>query len=371
MKKPYDQMTKRYELSHSGFWRQEVFARVRRLENALPLAAAAAGAAAGEATSKTAVAVGAGQAEAAVAAAKAAADAAQAAADVAKATKAAADAAEAAEKGEAAKEAAKKAAETCAKYLLCVAREAADRRFGLLTWWNGTLEERAWLALHEAEVALLRVLDSRAAIDWWQSATGRIRPQVGVPPGPPAMPWTPKNATQAADSLRSYYDWSDRLFEETRGLRNRLIILSAVGLATTGLLLWAGIARWLKIPPGRAPVVSGKEQFLLVALFGAIGAFITGLPALSAAVRSLPQYTTIRYQLALKLVTGPVFALVGVLTLASRFIINVAPLKHFSGTVLVWAVIFGGTEQLLTGLLDRKAAVLTVEHEARWWRTGA
>jgi hypothetical protein len=351
-----------HEVRHSG-WRQEVFARARRLQNALPLAAAAAAAAAGQAAGEAAAA-----AAAAATAAKAAIDVAEAAVDAVKAAKAAAKAAKA---GEAARVAAEAAAAACAKYPLFVAREAAWGWVGPFRWWNGTLEERAWLTLHDAEVALLRVLDKQAAIDWWRCAVGRIRPQVGVPPGEPVTPWSPKNAAQAADSLRSYYDWSDRLFEETRALRNRLIILTAVGVATTSLLLSAGIAGWLKITSGGKPIVAGTEHFLLVALFGTIGAFITGLPVLSAAIRSLPQYTTIRYQLALKLATGPVFALVGVLTLASRFIVNVAPFKNFSGTVLLWAVIFGGTQQLLTGLLDRKAAVLTVEHEARWWGTGA
>jgi hypothetical protein len=187
---------------------------------------------------------------------------------------------------------------------------------------------------------------------WEDQAAGRRAPGALVAPG------LPQDAAEAADSLRSYYDWSDRLFEETRALRNRLICLTATGLATTVLLLIAGGVGWLRIMHGRAATVSGTDQFLLIALFGAIGAFITGLPVLSAAVRSLPQYTTSLYQLALKLATGPVFALVGVLALASGFIENVAPLSHFSGTVLLWATIFGGTQQLLTGLLDRKAAVL-------------
>jgi hypothetical protein len=85
----------------------------------------------------------------------------------------------------AAAQAAKAAAATCAKYPLCVARDAAMHRPGPFTWWNGTLEERAWCALHDAEVALLHLLDDRAAIDWWRCATGRIRPQVGEPPGEP------------------------------------------------------------------------------------------------------------------------------------------------------------------------------------------
>lgn len=255
---------------------------------------------------------------------------------------------------------------TDAKDLLEVARKAAEHSIGPFAWWNGTLQERAWLALHDAEVALLRTMPSPDAISWWQWATGRIKPQIGAAPGTHAVAGLPATAAEAAASLRSYYDWSDRLFEETRGLRNRLICLTAAGLVTTVLLLIAGGVGWLRINSGATAIVSGTEQFLLVALFGAIGAFITGLPKLSAAVSSLPPYTTSPYQLALKLATGPTFALIGVLVLARGFVDSVTPLSHFSGTVLLWAIIFGGTQQLLTGLLDRKAAILTGEHEAQW-----
>lgn len=286
------------ETKRPGFWRQEVFARIRRLEYARP----------GAGSSQT----------------------------------------------------------QPVQDLLKVAKKAAKHRSGFLTWWNGTLEERAWLALHEAEVELLRTMKDKDAQRWWQSATGRFRPQAGTPLSALTGPELPKDAAHAADSLRSYYDWSDKLFAETRALRNRLILLTIAGLAATGMLLAAGSAGWLQIKSGQAATVAGPRQFLLVALFGAVGAFIAGVPALSAAVRSLPPYSTSPYQMALKLATGPIFALIGVLALARGFIDQVASLSQFNGTVLLWALIFGGTQQLLTRVLDRKAAILTIEHESRW-----
>jgi hypothetical protein len=235
-----------------------------------------------------------------------------------------------------------------------IAREAALEPGGLRRWWNGTLVERAWLALHDAETEALAGMADDKAIRSWSTAAGRRSP--GTSADDNAV--LPKDAATAAAWLRVSYDESDRLFEETRALRNRLICLTFVGVIVTGLLLTAGSLGVLSINSGSRTAVSGAGQFLLVALFGVIGALISGLPTLSRLPRRLSSYWTAPYQLSLKLAVGPVFALLGVMALDVGFVDQVRPFSRFGGTVLLWAVIFGSTQQLLTRILDRRASTL-------------
>lgn len=238
-----------------------------------------------------------------------------------------------------------------------IAREAAERGGSPRTWWNGTLVERAWLALHDAEAWALSRMARKDAILWWQVATG-TRLRAGAPGSAGGHAAFPPDAATAAASLRAYYDKTDRLFEETRALRNRLICLTVTGVMITGLLLSVGALGVLRVSSGSSSAVSGAGQFLVVALFGVIGAFISGLPALSRRPRRLSSYWTAPSQLALKLAVGPVFALLGVLTLEAGFVDQARPFARFGGSVLLWAVIFGSAQQLVTGLLDRKASGL-------------
>jgi len=226
-------------------------------------------------------------------------------------------------------------------------------------WWNGTIVEQAWLALHDAECRIVGYLTPDDAVRWWQAAAWTTFDQV---------PWgdligmqaeTPDKRSQVvAAMLRAYYYKSDRTHDEERMFRNRLIRLSLAGLAGTTVLLIAGILGDLPIIASKAgahAVVSGAWQFVLVALFGAIGAFLAGLPAMTTAPQRSP-YRLVPFQLILKLSVGPVFGLLGVLAVQSGLVTNVHTFGTFGGVLLFWAAGFGATQQVLTGLVDRRAA---------------
>jgi hypothetical protein len=141
--------------------------------------------------------------------------------------------------------------------------------------------------------------------------------------------------------------------------RNRLILLAIIGFVITALLVAFAATKVLRIAAPNAPsIVTGIWQNLLLALFGAIGAFISGLPSLSSAARLEAPFTMAAYQLALKLATGGMFAMLGVLAIQSQFVQgeDVAPFKSFGGGLLLWGLIFGGSQQILTGIFDRQAA---------------
>jgi hypothetical protein len=252
------------------------------------------------------------------------------------------------------------AANSGAAELLDLARDAAtckDDR--LANWWNGTLIEQAWRALHDAECRIVQCLPPEDAVRWWQAATWTTFDHV---PWENLIPWENLTANPAKSNnerpvvaaalLRAYYYKSDRSYCEERRFRNRLIKLSLVGVAATAMLLFAG---FFSVLPIEDRVVSGVWKFVLVAAFGAIGAFLAGLPTMTAAPRRSP-YRLTPFQVTLKLSVGPLFALLGILAVQSRLVVNVQPFTTFDGRLLFWAAGLGATQQLLTGLLDRKAA---------------
>lgn len=241
---------------------------------------------------------------------------------------------------------------------LAIARDAAAEPMRLLDWWHGTLHERAWPALHEAEALLVGALPAEHAAVWWLNATGATQK--------PRAPWetlgkhdlSERTTYAIAHSLRRYYDDSDRLYDEERSFRNRLIRLTGIGLVAAVLLFVAGTAGWLRVTSGsKAPVVvHGWREFALVSLFGMLGAYVTSLPALSRAPSRRTPFQLPMHQLMLKLVVGPVFALLGVLAIQGGFVSQTKPLDEFGLSLLLWAAVLGGGQQAVTGVFDRKAA---------------
>lgn len=66
-------------------------------------------------------------------------------------------------------------------------------------------------------------------------------------------------------------------------------------------------------------------------------------------------YSLAGQQLLVKLVAGPLFAVIGILLVQSELLDRMRPFETFGAVVLVFAAIFGGSQQLLTGFIDRRA----------------
>jgi hypothetical protein len=250
----------------------------------------------------------------------------------------------------------------CVERLLQQARWAAARPLTPIAWWTGSLVERAWLALHQVEYHLVRHMPPAMAAEWWQRATG-YRPGQHTPWKAEPGRLTEADSTAIALSLRAHHNAADRGHEQVRVFRNRLVVYALLGLTLLALLFVAVAWFGLTIPIDGGDVVSGVTQFSMVAIFGAIGAYIAGLPAvLTAEVRRSP-YQLTGYQLALKLVVGPLFALLGILLVEEGLVPQMTAFGDFGPAVLVWAAIFGGSQQLVTGFLDRKATDVLGEEQ--------
>jgi hypothetical protein len=252
----------------------------------------------------------------------------------------------------------------CVDDLLAKARAAAKRPQTPLVWWSGSLIERAWLALHQAEYHLVRHMQPAGAAAWWQQATGN-RPGQHTPWATGSTELQDEDTRSIALSLRAHHNASDRSYEQIRAFRNRLLVYALLGAVLVALLLGAAARLGWNIPGPDGEVVGGLGQFGLVALFGAVGAYVVGLPSvLSAKVRRSP-YQLTSYQLALKLVIGPLFALLGVLLVQAGLVVQMEAFASFGPALLVWAAIFGGAQQLVTGFLDRKATDVLGDDSAK------
>lgn len=148
--------------------------------------------------------------------------------------------------------------------------------------------------------------------------------------------------------------WDER-YAQSRGFRNRLIRLTLISLTALGLLVVAFATNAIPLPVNGAP--SLVETAALVSLFGAVGALITAVPPLAKAAGTWNPFSLPFYQLLLKLVLGPVFAIVGVMLLQSKLIPNVQFPKRLPD-LLVWAVIFGAAQQAVTRAIDSRVAGL-------------
>lgn len=255
------------------------------------------------------------------------------------------------------------------RHLLGSVKDTAQTPGSVRTWWEGSQQERAWLDLHEAEAEIPEFLSkdelqvhSEQVLKESQAVLGEKDPRVRhlsklmARPSPIAS--HAALAAETAHLTRAVYDRRDESYAQSRTFRNRLIRLTGIGLVGIVLLIVA-IAVWpIDLnPAGRAGIPDGWETPLLIALFGAIGAFVSSIPALSRMQGARNPFGLPLYQLLLKLTTGPLFAFFGIVMLQSGVISELNPATTLL-ELLVWAAIFGGTQQAVTRLVDRRASAI-------------
>jgi hypothetical protein len=108
--------------------------------------------------------------------------------------------------------------------------------------------------------------------------------------------------------------------------------------------------------PAIARTVTGGDVWL-VALLGLIGAALTGAAALRNLGSNSAPYAVPVTLIGLKLPTGAVSAVVGLLLMRAEFVPGLSALDS-SAQILGWAVVFGIAQHLVTQIADNQAAVL-------------
>jgi hypothetical protein len=271
---------------------------------------------------------------------------------------------------------------------------ALESRSGPWAWLQGTLQEQTFMALHEAQWRLLLIMNSEhllARLPWLVTYCGgllgtgdqRVRDaqeilkRSGHRQRLPhrmqinghAANWhtsfrlTEHERATVAAMVRDTYIHSDEKFAASRSLRNRILMLTAAAAAVLALVIaGAAVWQWQLIPTtsvsvngnvatwSEAPEPVGTAAFLAVALFGCLGAFLSGIRSVSRTGGTRNPFSLSWWQTWLKLPVGALTGIVGVFALQSRAFPAV-PATSWT-ELLMWAVAFGAAQQAITRFID-------------------
>ncbi len=220
-----------------------------------------------------------------------------------------------------------------AEQALSAALDAANAPRTLAGWWSGDQVERAWRAVKEARADLVLVQDDVVAQGRIVSVTPTLRTRASTV-ATPAAASTPIQQHQEVIAANAA---SDQEFAAARQLRNALWILTAI------LVVFVAIALILDV-----------DHRSIILVGGLAGAF-TGILPLASATKLLTPYSVTLVQVLIKIPAGAIAALLGVYFLAG----SVGALAPATGaTAYFYAVLFGLSQQALTGLADNQVKKL-------------
>jgi hypothetical protein len=236
------------------------------------------------------------------------------------------------------------------------------------SWWSGWHIERAWRALHEAEIYLAVADPDLPARLPGLRARVRMYLDDSDPRCQAIEAEAPDRAT-VIDAMRAAFDASDDSHAAARALRNKLVVISVALFVLNTVLGLIGILKPglvpMCIPPsqtglaGAALCPSGGStpsgwDVWLAQLFGVLGATISVVLLLIRRRPDLTPYVLVGYQALVKILLGATLAVVGLLALGAGLVSGIVYVGSQSA-LLLWAVLFGYAQQVGTRLLDNYA----------------
>jgi hypothetical protein len=257
--------------------------------------------------------------------------------------------------------------------LLSDANIASQAKVGIRKWWWGTEIERSWARIHEVEertVDLLpdtelsaRANEALAYASVHLNGDDKRQKRLQALLADPSHLNTADLRPSIVNVLRTAHDNSDRSNQEARYLRNRLILASGVCLFFAALtLLTQRLFRdnhFLTLPDDSFRA-SPWQYLFLVMFFGSVGALFTAIPAMSKVPLDHSPFNLPLQQGLLKLVLGPLVAVVGLLILDAD-VLHVGSSNTLIGNLLL-ATVFGAGQHAVTRYVDQRASeILTAE----------
>lgn len=252
-------------------------------------------------------------------------------------------------------------------------------------WLSGSHNEGAWTKLHLADELVVELMSPTRLASFVPRAAQTCRET--LPPKHPQRLAVQRLEAAAArrqrplgdadrgvlrDALRIAYTNNERRYQRARTLRNLTLAMTVVLLALTAGAVVTGFLSPRTLPmcleadaptEGKPPQVCptrdakdpGTGQVALVAVVGMAAASISAARALSGTTRRVGPYSLTAVQGALKVALGGLLAIVGVTLLRAGWVPGVDDVDT-SAEILAWAFLFGYAQQVLTGLLDQRAA---------------
>jgi len=233
-----------------------------------------------------------------------------------------------------------------------------NRKPSVLGVWTGVDIEATWMRIHAIEVALARLSTPELVraklpgiIDDGSNLLGAEHPRVKIlRTYEKRTQWNVDDRECLAQSIRAVYEESDKENVRLRSFRNVLLgattalAILAIGFAIFGDVFSSAIGQ---------PAMSGT-QVLVIEVLGLISATLVGAVAIRRIQGTSTVYGVPMASLLLKLPTGALTALAGILMIRAGI---VGPALTTAGDthLAAYALLFGASQQGFTGLVDRQA----------------
>ncbi|MFF0011802.1 hypothetical protein [Streptomyces sp. NPDC005374] len=284
-----------------------------------------------------------------------------------------------------------------AERFVCRALELVDERSGLRGWWYGRLYEETLCTLHAADVAITRLLPPRDALRRGNSVLAMARPLLarddprlvlvermveglaGVPAARPRRREPDCEAPSAvAKLLKAAHEVEEERAVRSRNFRNRLIRVGVILLFVLGGTCGAALVSAGAVPvcgdiaysqdtpaPAQVPrsncrVSPGRAEVGdvgLVMLFGLVGAALPMTARLQRFGGSWNPYSLQLYQEVIKLPTGSLVAVAGLLLLRTDVLPGLGPPVDWP-QVAADAVLLGISQLAFTRTIDKRVSKL-------------
>ena len=255
------------------------------------------------------------------------------------------------------------------------ARGVDPRHTLFVSWWRGNCIEAAFLNLHRAEAEMVRLFSDDEVDAEIPEAVARA--EVGLNRDDPRraaarrlllMKDAAAKRTTLSKTVQIGHEAADRLRSRVRVFRN--IVLVAALLLTLFVSLFVV---WVAGHPGTVPLcfttpdavthcpgglgMSSSADVQVVALLGLLG----GALAAAVSIRNIKGNST-PYNVAvglalLKFPAGALTALGGLIAIGGQLIPGLTALDT-QPQILAYGLLFGYAQQLLTGLIDKRAMSL-------------
>jgi hypothetical protein len=258
----------------------------------------------------------------------------------------------------------------------------------LAQWWTGAAITAGWESVHTAEAELVDIeseADVRASLPHLAAWLAQV-----MPTGEPRKRYEgelssyieaskPLDRTTVRLAYKDVVKANNESKANLRAFRNLLTVLTAA-LA----LVLIVVAAWHAINPefvslcgtsgsgasSTTTCISGTsprgQDVLEVQLLGAIGGLLSLAVAFSGSTEVPPSRYNVRpQQAALKVVAGAATGLIGVLIIQSGIVVSPASQTNSEALFLVYAAVFGFSQQLFTKFVDKRAEALLGESEEK------